>query len=203
MSDIGGHVETYANSLHCKHLKNIFQNKWIVNFGIEMLCINFWTCAIGGNDGIYNFCSYLIFAIRPNDYGNVMCVIGHGLALLSLRAMFAKYGHRWVTRRLLFFSWMEVWHRKKRQFLCNHHDDSSPASSNRFRDVEYYSTGKSTCFVGDEDLELAACADKKKPLAAAFKTDIECGWGGAASGMCHGHFLTIVIAILVACRTMA
>lgn len=87
---------------------------------------------------------------------------------------------------------MEVWHRKKRQFLCDH-DNLSP---NKFRDIEHSSIGKSTCFVSDEDLEIATCADKKKPLAAAFKNDIECGWG--AAGRYQGH-LTIIIAVLVAC----
>lgn len=43
-----------------------------------MLYINFWICAIRGNDGHYKFRSYLICTIRPNDYGNVMCVTGHG-----------------------------------------------------------------------------------------------------------------------------
>lgn len=88
---------------------------------------------------------------------------------------------------------MEVWHRKKRQFLCNH-EDLFHGSSNRFKDVEHYSTSKSTCFISDEDLEIATCADKKKPLAAAFKNDIECGWG--AANRCQGH-LTIIIAVIV------
>lgn len=91
------------------------------------------------------------------------------------------------------FSWMEVWHRKKRQFLCNH-EDSSPAPSNRFRDVEHYSISKSTCLISDEDLELASCADKKKPLSEAFKNDIECGWG--AAGRCEAQ-LTIVVAVIM------
>lgn len=89
---------------------------------------------------------------------------------------------------------MEVWHRKKRQFLCSH-DDSSPSPSNRFRDVEHYSTSKTTCFISDEDLEMATCADKKKPLAEAFKNDIECGWGAAVRSEAH---FTIVVAFLVA-----
>lgn len=91
------------------------------------------------------------------------------------------------------FSWMEVWHRKKRQFLCNH-EDSSPAPSNRFRDVEHYSISKSTCLISDEDLELASCADKKKSLSEAFKNDIECGWG--AAGRCEAQ-LTIVVAVIM------
>lgn len=92
---------------------------------------------------------------------------------------------------------MEVWHRKKRQFLCNQ-EDSSPASSNRFKDVEHYTTSKSTCFVSDEDLDTASCADKKKPLAAAFKNDIECGWGAASR--CDGHltyFIMVVVMVLM------
>lgn len=91
---------------------------------------------------------------------------------------------------------MEVWHRKKRQFLCNHEDQSPVSSKNRFRNVEhYYSTSKSTCLISDEDLDIATCADKKKPLADAFKMDIECGWGGA--DRCQVH-LTTIISVLVA-----
>lgn len=93
---------------------------------------------------------------------------------------------------------MEVWHRKKRQFLCDP-EDSSPTHSNRFRDVDHYSNGKSSCFISDEDLEIATCADKKKPLAEAFKNDIECGWG--AAGRCRAHF-TIIVAVLLAYLTI-
>lgn len=92
-----------------------------------------------------------------------------------------------------FFSWMEVWHRKKRQFLCSQ-EDPSPTPTNRFRDVEHYSTSKSTCLIGEEDLQKATCAEKKKPLADAFKNDIECGWG--AAGRCQVH-LVVITAILV------
>jgi len=88
---------------------------------------------------------------------------------------------------------MEVWHRKKRQFLCNH-EDPSTTPSNRYRDVEHYSISKSTCFISDEDLEMATCADKKKPLAEAFKNDIECGWG--AAGRCQSHLIIIISAVV-------
>lgn len=78
---------------------------------------------------------------------------------------------------------MEVWHRKKRQFLCNHEI------------ANHYSTSKSICLVSDEDLQIATCADTKKPLAEAFKNDIECGWG--AADRCHAH-MTFIIAVIVA-----
>lgn len=86
---------------------------------------------------------------------------------------------------------MEVWHRKKRQFLCDREVVSlAPGAS----DVDRQSTGKSTCLISDEDLETATCADKKKPLADAFKVDIECGWG--AADRCQAH-LTIFISVMV------
>jgi len=82
---------------------------------------------------------------------------------------------------------MEVWHRKKRQFLCDREDLSMVPSS----DSDRQSTGgKSTCLISDEDLEIATCADKKKPLADAFKVDIECGWG--AAGRCRAHLIIII-----------
>lgn len=93
---------------------------------------------------------------------------------------------------------MEVWHRKKRQFLCNT-EDSVSGRSNRFRDVEHYSSSKSTCLIDDEDLQIATCADKKKSLADAFKNDIECGWG--AAGNCQANYLTlIIVTVLVICN---
>lgn len=97
---------------------------------------------------------------------------------------------------------MEVWHRKKRQFLCDNEQDSySPAGKSR--DDGEYSDEKTTCLIGDDDLETATCADRKKTLADAFKTDIECGWGGAA-GMCpvHRYMTAGVFAVAVACMIL-
>uniref|UniRef100_A0A2H8TLK4 Chaoptin n=1 Tax=Melanaphis sacchari TaxID=742174 RepID=A0A2H8TLK4_9HEMI len=104
--------------------------------------------------------------ISPNHHGQTF--------LTSLKVS----GNPWTCDCNI--GWMEVWHRKKRQFLCNQ-EDPSTVPSNRYRDVEHYSISKSTCLIGDEDLEIAACGDRKKPLAEAFKNDIECGWGAADS----------------------
>ncbi|XP_050544183.1 chaoptin isoform X2 [Daktulosphaira vitifoliae] len=99
-------------------------------------------------------------------------------------------GNPWVCDCKI--GWMEVWHRKKRQYLCT---DELPSSTNRLREIDYYSMSKSNCLINDEDLEVAMCADRKKSLADAFKSDIECGWG--AAGTCRAHLIVIVIALVL------
>ncbi|XP_050421139.1 chaoptin [Adelges cooleyi] len=105
-------------------------------------------------------------------------------------------GNPWVCDCNI--GWMEVWHRKKRQFLCNE-EPTSLALSNRFREADHRFIYKSSCLISDEDLETASCSDKKKSLMDAFKTDIECGWG--AAGRCQSHIIVIVSALVLYAMT--
>lgn len=66
--------------------------------------------------------------------------------------------------------WIEVWQRKRRQYLCG----ESPSLAS-FTNPEY------TCRHTDDDLRIAACANKNnQSVIEVLKADIECGWSSAA-----------------------
>lgn len=70
-------------------------------------------------------------------------------------------GNRWSCDCEL--GWVEVWGRKKRQFLCN-------------SDIGYWD-----CGADEDDLRETRCANKNdEPLLEVLKTDIECGWGAGS-----------------------
>nr|CAD7393868.1 unnamed protein product [Timema cristinae] len=63
--------------------------------------------------------------------------------------------------------WVEVWQRKKRQYLCGEEDSEE----------------RTTCRRIDDDLRLARCANKNNAsLIEVLKADVECGWGSSAGG---------------------
>ncbi|XP_063912433.1 chaoptin-like isoform X1 [Zophobas morio] len=66
--------------------------------------------------------------------------------------------------------WVEVWQRKKRQYLCG----SSPSVSTSFFTEEY------TCRHADDDFRNTVCSNKNnRSLIDVLKADIECGWSKA------------------------
>ncbi|CAH0558981.1 unnamed protein product [Brassicogethes aeneus] len=66
--------------------------------------------------------------------------------------------------------WIEVWLRKKRQYLCG----ESPSSTPYFTHKDYI------CRHADEDLRISNCNNKNNnSIMEVLKTDIECGWSSA------------------------
>lgn len=68
---------------------------------------------------------------------------------------------------VIFNRWVEVWQRKRHQYLC---DDKS--------------SSEEVCYGTDDDLREAQCANRgNTSLVDAFKSDIECGWGSASQAV--------------------
>ncbi|XP_019875931.2 chaoptin isoform X2 [Aethina tumida] len=68
--------------------------------------------------------------------------------------------------------WIEVWQRKKRQYLCG----DSPSTTPYFTHEDY------TCRHADDDLRTSTCNNKNNnSIIEVMKADIECGWSSAHS----------------------
>lgn len=84
---------------------------------------------------------------------------------------------------ILIFSWVEVWLRKRRQYICKDEAQDSYLSLD-------------TCRHADDDLRTAKCANKNNnSLVEILKSDIECGW---SSSHTIRPFATIILSILIA-----
>lgn len=87
---------------------------------------------------------------------------------------------------LFALSWIEVWERKRRQYMCGH----SPSVWDPQNAEEY------TCRHPDDDLRNALCHNKgNKSLIDVLKTDIECGWSSAETF--HYRNIILWIAIII------
>lgn len=70
------------------------------------------------------------------------------------------------------FSWIEVWQRKRRQYLCY----SNPNKAAVYKSFAY------NCRHTQDDLRNSYCSNKNnQSLIEVLKTDIECGWSKASS----------------------
>nr|CAD7416055.1 unnamed protein product [Timema poppensis] len=77
--------------------------------------------------------------------------------------------------------WVEVWQRKKRQYLCGEEDSEE----------------RTTCRRIDDDLRLARCANKNNAsLIEVLKADVECGWGSSAGGPGVTTSLVVIAGII-------
>ncbi|CAH0395861.1 unnamed protein product [Bemisia tabaci] len=77
-------------------------------------------------------------------------------------------GNPWTCNCEL--GWIEVWQRKKRQFLCRSPDDAVRTT-----------TIAVECLEAEDDLRKAECFNmKNESLIEVLKSDIECGWGAAS-----------------------
>ncbi|XP_063227150.1 chaoptin [Bacillus rossius redtenbacheri] len=84
-----------------------------------------------------------------------------GLPRAAFLAELRVAGNAWSCDCEL--GWVEMWQRKKRQYLC----------ADRDRDA---------CLQKDDDLRLAVCANKHNAsLVEVLKTDVECGWGSGTT----------------------
>ncbi|XP_049797448.1 chaoptin [Schistocerca nitens] len=76
--------------------------------------------------------------------------------------------------------WVEVWQRKRHQYLC-----------------EDKSSQETDCYGTSDDVRTATCANRGNvSLADVLKTDIECGWGSAAPNAPQAP--AVVAAVMVA-----
>ncbi|XP_057660247.1 chaoptin isoform X2 [Diorhabda carinulata] len=96
-------------------------------------------------------------------------------------------GNKWTCDCDL--GWVEVWLRKRRQYLCG----DSPSLTSSFSDPKY------TCRHADDDLRTALCNNKNnQSVIDVLKTEIECGWSDAThlSGVSvFGYTLLIIISM--------
>ncbi|KAJ8969360.1 hypothetical protein NQ317_004632, partial [Molorchus minor] len=77
-------------------------------------------------------------------------------------------GNRWSCDCDL--GWIEVWLRKRRQYLC----ESSPSVTSRFSDEDY------TCRHAGDDLRTSVCSNKSNnTVIDVLKSEIECGWSSS------------------------
>ncbi|VEN62556.1 unnamed protein product [Callosobruchus maculatus] len=96
-------------------------------------------------------------------------------------------GNRWSCDCDL--GWVEVWMRKRRQYICEH---SPPIYESSPHDSEY------RCRQTDDDLRTALCSNKNNnTVIDTLKSDIECGW--SSSNSLHGFAIstTLVFGILM------
>ncbi|CAH1974718.1 unnamed protein product [Acanthoscelides obtectus] len=94
-------------------------------------------------------------------------------------------GNRWTCDCNL--GWVEVWMRKRRQYICEH---SPPIYESSPHDSEY------RCRQTDDDLRTALCSNKNNnTVIDTLKTDIECGWSSSKNlqGFASGIVLVFVV----------
>nr|CAD7452145.1 unnamed protein product [Timema tahoe] len=138
---------------------------------------NRWSCDCDiGYLLIYNLHPFMISLTFTCTVGNA--ALTYPYSPLSLQACtmesfhcksaassFGGIRYRLFHHQLL--SWVEVWQRKKRQYLCGEEDSEE----------------RTTCRRIDDDLRLARCANKNNAsLIEVLKADVECGWGSSAGG---------------------
>lgn len=84
------------------------------------------------------------------------------------------------------FRWIEVWDRKRRQYLC----DSVLGVRNYLNDRSY------ACMQAPDDLRVTICHNKaNRSLIEVLKTDLECGWSFA--GRISGEFYVILLFVVM------
>lgn len=82
--------------------------------------------------------------------------------------------------------WMEVWDRKRRQYICG----SAPWTRDAFNVWSY------ACVQPHDDLRTVVCHNKaNKTLIEVLKTDLECGWGSA--GDSYGNPAVLILVLLM------
>ncbi|CAH1114704.1 unnamed protein product [Psylliodes chrysocephalus] len=92
-------------------------------------------------------------------------------------------GNKWTCDCDL--GWIEVWLRKRRQYLC---DEDSPSFTATYRDY--------TCRHTEDDLRTAYCSNKNNhTVIDVLKTEIECGWSD--SPRLTGYSLPAIILTVV------
>lgn len=80
---------------------------------------------------------------------------------------------------------MEVWQRKRRQYLC----DSSLNVLPPFKSPAY------SCRHADDDIRNSECPNRNnQSLIEVLKNEIECGWSSASSN--HGFAITFILIIV-------
>ncbi|KAK4882835.1 hypothetical protein RN001_006154 [Aquatica leii] len=82
-------------------------------------------------------------------------------------------------------SWIEIWQRKRRQYLCDSEFNEYPNT----KSFNYY------CRHVEDDIRNSKCANKaNKSVVEVLKTDIECDWSSARS---NGSFAFIYILMII------
>lgn len=90
---------------------------------------------------------------------------------------------------LLYFRWVEVWLRKKRQYLCG----PSPSVLNPQAEANY------RCRHAEDGLRNSFCHNKvNQSLIDVLKTDIECGWSSGVMQLPFKYAIIGVVCILLA-----
>lgn len=86
------------------------------------------------------------------------------------------------------YRWVEVWQRKKRQYLCG----SSPSLTPSLHKNDY------TCKHTDDDLRLTICGNKhNQSFIDVLKADIECGWSSAATIKEYDFFWILMVNLIL------
>ncbi|XP_017770923.1 PREDICTED: chaoptin isoform X2 [Nicrophorus vespilloides] len=84
--------------------------------------------------------------------------------------------------------WIEVWQRKRRQFLCG----QSPSRPPSFKSQDY------TCRHINDDLRNSKCTNKNnKSLVDVLKTEIECGWSSGCNLQLSAPLLVLFFSLLL------
>ncbi|KAJ8916973.1 hypothetical protein NQ315_008373 [Exocentrus adspersus] len=83
--------------------------------------------------------------------------------------------------------WIEVWLRKRRQYLCK--EVSAGLSPPHITDPDY------TCRQADDDLRTAVCSNKNNnTVIDVLKSEIECGWSSSST---LEHFAINIVVLIV------
>lgn len=83
---------------------------------------------------------------------------------------------------------MEVWDRKRRQYLC---DSVAPDTEDALNYKSY------NCMEPPDDLRREVCHNKaNKTLIEVLKTDLECGWSSSGK-MSNVGFFVVLLPLLV------
>lgn len=70
----------------------------------------------------------------------------------------------------IIFRWVEVWLRKRRQYICEN-----------IHNTVFFNHPDYTCRQADDDLRAAQCFNKNNnSLLEVMKTEIECGWSASS-----------------------
>ncbi|KAJ8961557.1 hypothetical protein NQ318_014809 [Aromia moschata] len=84
--------------------------------------------------------------------------------------------------------WIEVWLRKRRQYLCG----NSPSVSTSFTNRDY------TCRHVDDDLRTARCHNiNNNTVIEVLKSEIECGWSSSPSIYNFAIVFTVVCVLVI------
>lgn len=102
-----------------------------------------------------------------------------------------KYFKRFNKNKIFkCFRWVEVWLRKRRQYICKNYQNMVP-----FSDPDY------RCREADDDLRTAKCANKNnQSVIEVMKTEIECGWSSSCKNiefsLLIGTMLFFIISVI-------